>query len=113
MTDYTVKLSSQSKKVFKVQQVETKVFKVQQAKTSMPENFVDLGDVSISNLDQTKNNYAVVYDATKDKFVIVDPDVVLSAASQDSGPQPGIPDDFIDTLDVDLDNRIDIDAGTF
>ena len=103
MTDYTVKLSSQSRKVFKVQQAET----------IMTANFVDLDDVSISNLDPTKNNYAVVYDATRQKFVIVDPDAVLSAASTTTGPQPGLPDDFIDTLDVDLDDRIDIDAGTF
>jgi len=103
MSDYIVKLSSPTKKQFKVQQAET----------IMPANFVDLNDVNIPNLDATKDNYAVVYDATIGKFKIVDPDAVLSAASTTSGPQPGLPADFVNTLDVDLDDRIDLDAGTF
>jgi hypothetical protein len=103
MSDYIVKLSSPTKKQFKVQQAET----------IMPANFVDLNDVNIPTLDATKDNYAVVYDATIGKFKIVDPDVVLSAASTTTGPQPGLPSDFVDTLDVDLDDRIDLDAGTF
>jgi hypothetical protein len=103
MSDYIVKLSSPTKKQFKVQQAET----------IMPANFVDLNDVNIPTLDATKDNYAVVYDATIGKFKIVDPDAVLSAASTTSGPQPGLPADFVNTLDVDLDDRIDLDAGTF
>lgn len=75
--------------------------------------FVDLTDVNISGLSTSNNNYPVVYDATTGKFVIVDPDVVLSAASTTTGPQPGLPSDFVDTLDVDLDDRINLDAGSF
>ena len=103
MSDYVVKLTSSTKRQFKIQQAET----------IMPANFVDLLDVSIPTLDASKDNYPVVYDAAIGKFRIVDPDTVLSAASTTSGPQPGLPDDFVNTLDVDLDDRIDIDAGTF
>jgi hypothetical protein len=75
--------------------------------------FTELADVSITDLNVNKDNYVVTYNATTGKFVIVDPDAVLSAASTTTGPQPGLPDDFVNTLDVDLDDRIDLDAGTF
>jgi len=103
MTDYKVKLTPTTKNAFKVRQTET----------IMPANFVDLNDVSIPVLDSTKNNYPVVYDSTTGKFKIIDPDSVLSAASTSSGVQPGLPQDFLNVLDSDLDNRINIDAGTF
>ena len=101
--DYLVKLKTDSQQKFNAIQSEAVV----------ANRFVDLTDVNIPNLDSTKDNYAVVYDATIGKFKIVDPDVVLSAASTTTGPQPGLPSDFINTLDVDLDDRIDLDAGTF
>lgn len=75
--------------------------------------FTELSDVNITDLNVNKDKYVVTYNATTGKFVIVDPDVVLSAASTISGPQPGLPSDFVNTLDVDLDDRIDLDAGTF
>jgi hypothetical protein len=75
--------------------------------------FTELNDVNITDLDVNKDNYVVTYNATAGKFVIVDPDAVLSAASTTTGPQPGLPQDFVNTLDVDLDNKIDLDAGTF
>ncbi len=101
--NFNVKLKSSS---------ETR-FKVTQSEAVVANRFVDLSDVSISSLDPSKNNYPVVYDADEGKFVIVDPDAVLSAASTTTGPQPGLPNDFVDTLDVDLDNRIDLDAGSW
>lgn len=101
--EYLVTLKSTSKQNFNAIQSEAVV----------ANRFVDLTDVNIPSLDSTKNNYPVVYDATIGKFKIVDPDAVLSAASTASGPQPGLPSDFIDTLDIDLDDRIDLDAGTF
>jgi hypothetical protein len=51
-----------------------------------------------------------MYDATTQKYITVDPDVVLSAAVATNN---GLPQDFINQLDVDLDDRIDLDAGTF
>jgi hypothetical protein len=98
---YSVKLSPDSK------------FKVISGREILANLFTELSDVNITNLDQNKDKYVVTYNASTGKFVIVDPDVVLSAASTDAGPQPGLPSDFLNTLDVDLDNRIDLDAGTF
>lgn len=88
-------------------------YKAVQGEAIVAKNFTDLSDVSIAGLSTSNDNYPVVYNASLGKFVIVNPDAVLSAASTTTGPQPGLPDDFIDTLDVDLDDRIDLDAGTF
>ena len=54
-----------------------------------------------------------MYNATTGKYTAVNPDVVLSAASNTETTQPGLPQNFIDTLDVDLDDKIDLDAGGF
>jgi hypothetical protein len=98
---------------FKVKLSTTPRLKTITGQIILANSFTELNDVNISNLDSNKDKYVVTYDANTGKFVIVDPDVVLSAASTTSGPQPGLPSDFVDTLDVVLDNRIDLDAGTF
>jgi hypothetical protein len=103
INEYIVKLKTTSQQNFNATLSEAVV----------ANRFVDLTDVSISGLNSNKNNYPVVYDSSSGKFIIVDPDRVLSAASSTTGPQPGLPNDFINTLDVDLDNKIDLDAGTF
>jgi hypothetical protein len=54
-----------------------------------------------------------MYDASTQKYTAVNPDDVLSAASSTELTAPGLPTDFVDTLDVDLDDKIDLDAGTF
>ena len=79
----------------------------------------DLGNVDTSALDKqgtTTDKYVLVWDASQQKYAFVNPDAVLSAAA-DTDPsttiQPGLPQDFIDKLDVDLDNLVDVDAGSF
>ncbi len=54
-----------------------------------------------------------MYDVDLNKYKLVNPDDVLSASSNTEVSQPGLPGDFVNTLDVDLDNKIDLDAGTF
>lgn len=87
--------------------------------STMPSNyFQDLLDVSVPDIspttpNPTKENYVVAYNSTLNKFVIIDPDAVLSAASTTTSSQPGLPSEFINTLGSDLDNQIDLDAGTF
>jgi hypothetical protein len=76
----------------------------------MPQNLDDLIDVEISG---NNDKYVLMYDASSGKWKDVNPDVVLSAASSTETSQPGLPSDFINTLDVDLDNKIDLDAGGF
>lgn len=94
--NYIVKLGTQSS------------YKVVQSEAIVAQNFTDLSDVSIQNLSAINDNYPVVYNASLGKFVIVDPDSVLSAAAT-----TGFSTDFIDALDVELDDRIDLDAGSF
>jgi hypothetical protein len=76
----------------------------------VPAKFEDLLDVDVDS-DNKKDKYVVMYDSETDKYSLVNPDEVLSAASDLETTQPGLPNDFLNTLDVDLDNRIDIDGG--
>jgi hypothetical protein len=79
------------------------------------ESLEDLGNVDTSALDKTgntTNNYVMVYDAASQKYKFVNPDIVLDAAATDS-TSPGLPQSFIDELDVELDNLIDVDGGGF
>ena len=76
----------------------------------MPQFLDELTDVEISG---NNDKYVLMYDAPSGKWKDRNPDVVLSAASNTETTQPGLPGDFVNTLDVDLDNKIDLDAGTF
>ena len=76
----------------------------------MPQTLDELTDVEISG---TNDKYVLMYDATSGKWRDVNPDQVLSASSNTETTQPVLPGDFVNTLDVDLDNKIDLDAGTF
>ena len=55
-----------------------------------------------------------MYDSASQKWRNVNPDEVLIGATTDQTPgYVGIPSVFIDKLDEDLDNKIDVDAGNF
>ena len=86
----------------------TQKFTVTQEKTVVAENLSELADVSVSDLAGS-DNYVLTYDATLQKFVLVPADNVLSSAVEDDQ----LPDDFINQLDTDLDDKIDLDGGTF
>jgi len=72
----------------------------------------DLGDVDI-NPTEAEDGFVMIYDSASDKFILVDPDVVLSASVDDND----LPDDFITQLEdeIDLGNvQLDeIDGGGF
>lgn len=87
-------------------------FTVSVERAIVADRLSDLSDVSVSDLGN-KDQYVLVYDAIQKKYKLVNPDVVLSSAASTEQNQPGLPADFEDVLDVDLDNRIDLDAGTF
>ena len=74
---------------------------------SVAGSLTDLDDFDPTGVE---NNYIVMYNASLQKYVTVDPDTVLSSATTTNN---GLPQDFINKLDVDLDNKIDLDAGTF
>lgn len=102
MSEYNVRLGNQS--VYKVNVVS--------GARLVAQNLSDLNDVNINNLN-AKDKYVLVYDASTQKYTLVNPDVILSASSNTETTQPGLPSDFLNRLDIDLDNRIDMDAGTF
>lgn len=70
----------------------------------------ELLDVDVSGVG---DKFVIMYNASTGKYTAVNPDAVLSAASNTETTQPGLPNDFINTLDVDLDDKIDVDAGGF
>ena len=77
----------------------------------------DLGNVDTSALDKagkTTDKYVMVWDASIQKYAFVNPDTVLSAAADATAPtQPGLPQDFIDTVVDEVEDDIHLDAGTF
>jgi hypothetical protein len=75
-------------------------------------NLLTLGD--LSNVDDTGvlDKYVVMYNQLLSKYVTVNPDEVLKASVEES-TQPGLPEEFLDQLDTDLDNRIDFDGGEY
>ena len=87
------------------------------SETEVANKFTDLTDVSINqnNLDSTRTNFVVVYDNTVGAFRLVDPDQVLIAAasSVSNVGYVGLPTAFLNTLDQDLDQKIDLDGGSF
>lgn len=80
----------------------------------MPQSLDELSDVELSgnNYDQ----YVLVYDATSGKWRDRNPDEVLYGATVQPDANRTtytLPTEFEDKLDVDLDDRIDLDAGSF
>ena len=73
----------------------------------------DLIDFDPSNQN---DKYVMVYDASIQKYKLVNPDEVLNYAAGTETIQPGLvgyASTFLDRLDTDLDDKIDLDAGTF
>jgi hypothetical protein len=103
---YKVSQSSQS---YSVRLSSTPKLKVQVTgeASSVAGNLTDLGDFNPTGV---QDKYLIMYDAATQKYITVDPDVVLSSAVTTND---GLPQDFINQLDVDLDNKIDLDAGIF
>tara|TARA_Y100000004_G_scaffold60691_1_gene67856 strand:+ start:316 stop:606 length:291 start_codon:yes stop_codon:yes gene_type:complete len=96
MPDYLVKRSG------------TKKFTVTQEKTVVAENLSELADVSVSNLAGS-DKFVLAYNASLAKFELIPADSVLTNAAADAV----LPDSFVNQLDVDLDNKVDLDGGSF
>ena len=105
MTDFNVRL--QQKQSYKVVNLTGGLL--------VPAKLEDLLDVEI-NAGNKKDKYVLMYDAAINEYKLVNPDEVLNAAAQTEVTQPGLvgfATAFLDRVDVDLDNRIDLDGGTF
>ena len=62
-------------------------------------------------------SFILTYDAVEDNFKFVSPDAIVdSAVGNESGPagfSAQVISNLVDTLDVQLDDKIDLDAGTW
>ena len=102
---YKVSVSGNSYSVKQKPAASFKVSAILGTGASEVANLSDLSDVDITGI---QNGYVLTYNASTGKYVAVDPDTVLSNAVTG-----GLPNTFINQLDVDLDDKIDLDAGTF
>ena len=73
---------------------------------AVPESLSGVDNVDIENV---KDGYILMYDDVLKRYAFVDPDTLLSKAVQDNT----LPQDFVSKLDVDLDDKINLDAGSF
>ena len=71
-----------------------------------PESLSGVDNVDIDNI---QDGYVLMYDDQRQRYAFVDPDVLLSKSVEDEV----LPQDFVDQLDVDLNNKIDFDGGSF
>ena len=74
--------------------------------------------IPIPDIDATdmKDKYVLMYDANIQRIKFVNPDEVLNAAAETETTQPGLvgfTTSFLNELDINLDNKIDIDGGQF
>jgi len=77
-------------------------------------NIRDISDIVSTAIGAGIGTHFVLsYDPNADNFVFISPDAVLeSAAGSQSGPA-GFDSSIISSLGEDLDNKIDLDAGTW
>ena len=107
MADFKVSQNSESS-AHSVKLSSGNSFTISQEKTVVADFLSDLADVSVSNLPES-DNYVLTYDASLQKYTLVPADQVLQSAAEDAQ----LPQEFIDQLDVALDDKIDMDAGGF
>jgi len=81
--------------------------------TRSPSQIEEMGDTDFGSLGADKDGYIVSYDSTTDKFILISPDQVLTASSEDAD----LPDEFISQLETELDLgtiQLDsLDGGSF
>ncbi len=120
--NYRVTLSNGNDNTVKI--VNSPTFKVEQlggtgGDGSVAKNLSELADVDRSQLGTGSNRFVLIFDEPSNAFKFVNPDEVIDAAARSSTVPGGAPgaDGFsaetINELDDALDNKIDLDAGTF
>lgn len=64
------------------------------------------------DVTQLSDGYILIFDYYNKRYKTVNPDVILSNATIDQ-QQSGLPADFLSLLEVDLDNRVNLDGGVW
>ena len=106
----------QDTEFFIVKQVESRnVFSAEGEEVANLRDISDINSTAISAGIGT--NFILTYDATEDNFKFISPDALVdSAVGPISGPigfSTTVINNLVDTLDVQLDDKIDLDAGTW
>ena len=106
----------QDTEFFIVKQVESRnVFSAEGEEVANLRDINDINSTAISAGIGT--NFILTYDATEDNFKFISPDALVdSAVGPISGPigfSSTVINNLVDTLDVQLDDKIDLDAGTW
>ena len=106
----------QDTEFFVVKQVESRtVFSAEVEEVANLREISDINSTAISAGIGT--NFILTYDATEDNFKFISPDALVdSAVGPISGPigfSTTVINNLVDTLDVQLDDKIDLDAGTW
>lgn len=104
---YDLILIDENEKITKVVEGSIIVYDTASVGVSDGDNLDDLGDIDIENIE---DGYVLMYDLEQNKYMFVDPDEVLSKATTTNN---GLPQDFLNKLDEDLDDRVSIDSGGF
>jgi len=99
---------------FIVKQTEKAVFSPEETVA----NLRDISDINSTAIATgIGTHFVLTYDAVENNFKFVSPDVVVdSAVGNVSGPagfSTSVINNLVDTLDVQLDDKIDLDAGTW
>ena len=81
-------------------------------------NLRDISDINSTMISAGIGTSSILtYDAEEDNFKFVSPDAIIdSAVGNESGPagfSNQVISNLVDTLDVQLDDKIDLDAGTW
>ena len=81
-------------------------------------NLRDISDINSTMISAgVGTSFILTYDAVEDNFKFVSPDAIIdSAVGNESGPagfSAQVISNLVDTLDVQLDDKIDLDAGTW
>ena len=81
-------------------------------------NLRDISDINSTMISAgIGTSFILTYDAVEDNFKFVSPDAIIdSAVGNESGPagfSNQVISNLVDTLDVQLDDKIDLDAGTW
>ncbi len=108
MSDIRIRVQQQNIKVRVGQQNAIKVV------SSLDGSNSSLSLSSLSDVDTSSvsDKYLLAYNSSTDKYEFINPDEILISAVTEPN-QVGLPTTFINALDVDLDNKIDVDAGNF
>ena len=109
MTEYNVSLTSSEYSISLDTPSSLTVSSVSIGATSVPAKFSDLSDFDGNSVS---DKYVIMYNSSTQTYEAVNPDEIFTAAVNETS-SPGISTVFLNQLGSDLDNQIDVDAGTF